>query len=126
MCKKSLFISILLFSILVSNAKAQTSDSSWVYTVDYNIVNQTADTSLYNTGVYINLNKLVVRDSSQIIVKLGYIEGHDELYHKEYLFAPSIYNNSEVTLRDNYLRFYLGQYIMPFNHYPASLEILVK
>lgn len=115
-----------MFSIFVTNAKAQTNDSSWVYTVDYNVVSQTPDTSLYNTGVYINMNKLVVRDSSQLIVKLGYIEGHDDLYHKEYLYAPSIYNNPEVTLLDNYLRFYLGQYIMPINHYPASLDILVK
>lgn len=107
-------------------SKAQTPDSSWVYKVNYQVISQGPDTNLYQTDVYIDLNPVVVMDSSQLILKIGINEGENNIFYKTYLYSTAIFTNPEVEQHIGYIRFYLGRFAMPVIPYPAVIEILAK
>ena len=114
---KNLFLGLVLLVSL--SAAAQ--DDSWVNRISFEATQNCPDsTNCYNT-VKVEINRLALRDSSEITLTIGTSPGGNDILNRKYLFTPAVFSQQGVEqgATGNPV-FNLGEYLIAGEFYVDS------
>ncbi|HAM97185.1 MAG TPA: hypothetical protein DCQ26_01100 [Marinilabiliales bacterium] len=114
--KASFFVIALFVSFSV-----MAQDENWVNRISFNTTGNCPDSITCYTQISVEINLQALTDSVTITLIIGSTQGGNDIYNRQYLFTPSIYNQPGVTQgQGGNPVFNLGEYIITENFYVDS------
>jgi hypothetical protein len=108
---KKLF-SLLLLSSLVLTVFAQEEEDMWLNRTNYINTDNCIDSVTCYTIVVVDINKAVVMDSMNFQFNIGTQYGASDIFGRNLVYTPAIYQEEDVTDNGSYFTVKLGEFII--------------